>query len=1025
MKNILKITTVLLFLLLFLQVKSQRDRVSFSRVSVNQGLSQSSVFSIAQDHLGYIWIATFDGLNRYDGSSFEVFTADKSNPYSLQDNYIQSLCVDNEGVLWIGTNSKGLCWYDNIKKHFISLPQKSKVNDRGLNGSSVLTLKKMGKDSLLVLTEKGINIMNVVTRECVQITTESYQKNKNSVSLISYFNQEINVDKTINCYLTDRTGDSWEGTKKGLIRIKNKDHKKIIYRHQIHDNSSLSSNEITCLYEDISGSIWVGTSLGGVNRWDRNYEGLLLYRNNPFDDGTISDNKIRSFYEDSKHRVWVGTVGGGVNLWNRKDDTFRSWNKKNNTSISSDEIRDVAEWKGQYVIATDGGGAQFFNPDQTPMVFTSIKEIPLDARVWDLQVEGGNLWVSTFNYGLFKLSDNGVNKFETEIPTEKVTWVYSDEKGSIWVGTFELGIFRFYNGEVTNWNQNNSDLSDNRVYSIVPDNNGDLWIGTKNGVNHLLIEANTINSYTVKDGLPNATVMGIIEGKKEDVWLSTNKGICNLFYNKDSVVNYDVKDGLQGNEFLIHSFIKLSTGEMIFGGVSGFNVSALNRVVNNTAKPKILITGFKVNDSSWAADTVISLKQVINLAYDENELSFEFTALSFAGSLNKSFQYKMDGYDKVWRKNGHRRFVQYTNLSPGNYVFRVRSTSKFGVKDQVPTIIRVIIHPAFWQTWWFKIGVGLIVFLLIILLYKVRSHQLINKNNWLEGEVEVRTQEINEKNLVIKEAFNDVQNSIKYAKRIQKAILPPASYFQDELKNAFVLYTPKDIVAGDFYWLEQTADVVFFAAADCTGHGVPGAIVSVVCNNALNRSVREYGLLDLGEILDKTREIIIQEFEKSDEEVKDGMDIALCALSTKDNDGPGFIQFAGANNPLWIVRHKTNNFEELAAIKAFEFEDSDYLLLEIKGDKQPIGQFEKQKPFKSHRIKLQKGDAIYIFSDGYVDQFGGEKGKKFKARAFRELLISIQNKSMSEQKEVLEQTFKSWRRDLEQVDDVCVIGVKI
>jgi serine phosphatase RsbU (regulator of sigma subunit)/tetratricopeptide (TPR) repeat protein len=252
---------------------------------------------------------------------------------------------------------------------------------------------------------------------------------------------------------------------------------------------------------------------------------------------------------------------------------------------------------------------------------------------------------------------------------------------------------------------------------------------------------------------------------------------------------------------------------------------------------------------------------------------------------------------------------------------------------------------------------------------------------------------------VVEMAHQEIKDSITYAKRIQSAILPAAKVVKQYLKESFILYKPKDVVAGDFYWMESVADKVLFAAADCTGHGVPGAMVSVVCNNALNRSVREYGLTDPGQILDKTREIVVAEFEKSEEDVQDGMDIALCSLEGNK------LQYAGAHNPLWIIRNSE--------------------IIETKANKQPIGQFDNPEPYTTHSFDLEPGDSIYIFSDGYVDQFGGEKGKKFKAQAFRELLLSIQDKPMEEQKTIIDEAFNSWKGDLEQIDDVCVIGVRV
>lgn len=259
--------------------------------------------------------------------------------------------------------------------------------------------------------------------------------------------------------------------------------------------------------------------------------------------------------------------------------------------------------------------------------------------------------------------------------------------------------------------------------------------------------------------------------------------------------------------------------------------------------------------------------------------------------------------------------------------------------------------------------------------------------------------EISENRLALEEKNKEITDSINYAKRIQAAILPSDKIVKSHLKDAFVLYKPKDIVAGDFYWIEEVEGTVLFAAADCTGHGVPGAMVSVICNNALNRSVREYGLIDPGVILDKACEIVIQEFEKSEEDVKDGMDIALCALKGKT------LHYSGANNPLWILRNGE--------------------IIETKATKQPVGKFDGIKPYKTHAIELQQNDIVYVFSDGYVDQFGGERAKKFKANQLRSTLLSIAHLSMSEQHDHLDKVFIDWQGDLEQIDDVCVIGIRI
>ena len=297
---------------------------------------------------------------------------------------------------------------------------------------------------------------------------------------------------------------------------------------------------------------------------------------------------------------------------------------------------------------------------------------------------------------------------------------------------------------------------------------------------------------------------------------------------------------------------------------------------------------------------------------------------------------------------------------------------------------------------------GILVLVIIFLVFVFNRLQVTRKQ---KKKIELQNTELEVQKKIVEEKNEEITDSIYYAKRIQAAILPPDKVVKEYLTESFILYKPKDIVAGDFYWLEQKNGRILFAACDCTGHGVPGAMVSVVCVNGLNRSVREHGLTDPAEILNKTREIVIEEFEKSEEEVKDGMDVALCSLEFKIASCE--LKYAGANNPLWIIRKDASDVEE------------------IKPNKQPIGKYSHTEPFTTHTIDLEKGDSIYIFSDGYADQFGGEKGKKFMLRSLKQLLLSVQDKELSEQKQIINSTFDNWKGDLNQIDDVCIIGVRI
>ena len=342
--------------------------------------------------------------------------------------------------------------------------------------------------------------------------------------------------------------------------------------------------------------------------------------------------------------------------------------------------------------------------------------------------------------------------------------------------------------------------------------------------------------------------------------------------------------------------------------------------------------------------------------------------------------------DSIYMKNSESELKSHRELLEASIFLEKKSAEK--VTKQQNELLKSQAANERLQFWFFSAGfVGLIIFLIIL--------------NSRFRKTKAQKRIIEEQKIRVEEAHEEIQDSIAYAKRIQTAILPPPKLVKEYLTSSFVLYKPKDIVAGDFYWMEPQQNGVLFAAADCTGHGVPGAMVSVICNNGLNRATREFGLSKPEEILTKTRELVIAEFEKSEEEVKDGMDIALCSLNGLT------LRYAGAHNPLWIIRKDGTEVEE------------------IKADKQPIGKYAEEKPFTGHEVQLNEGDTFYVFSDGFADQFGGEKGKKFKAKNFKALLLSMQSETMEKQKELIDTSFENWRGNLEQLDDVCVIGVRI
>ena len=289
------------------------------------------------------------------------------------------------------------------------------------------------------------------------------------------------------------------------------------------------------------------------------------------------------------------------------------------------------------------------------------------------------------------------------------------------------------------------------------------------------------------------------------------------------------------------------------------------------------------------------------------------------------------------------------------------------------------------------VSTGLILILLFSILFFRKWKQTQAQQSIIE-----------EKNKLVQHKNDEIMASISYAKRIQKAILPSTSALDEAFPNNFVLYLPKDVVSGDFYWMDEINDIQLLAVADCTGHGVPGALMSVVCYNALNRAVHEFDKSTPSQILDKTRELVINELSQDEDAVADGMDISLCAFDKKSSK----FNWAGANNPLWVYRKSTGAMEE------------------IKADKQPIGNHQNPTPFKEHSIDLTTGDRVFLFSDGYQDQFGGPKQKKMMRKGFKNAILDSIEFSIDDQKKHLLTAFRDWQNQQEQVDDVCIIGIE-
>ena len=503
----------------------------------------------------------------------------------------------------------------------------------------------------------------------------------------------------------------------------------------------------------------------------------------------------------------------------------------------------------------------------------------------------------------------------------------------------------------------------------------------------IAISLNNIGTITYKLGNPDLAAEYYNRSLAIREKISDQQGIANCLGNLGMVYNFK-KDYAKSMDYQVRSLaIREKMGDKQAITISLNNIAMI--YVEKKEYNKSIKYSNQALDVAREVGAAIQIRDASNTLYEAQKYKGYFES-----ALDMYELYVNTNMDILKEENQsqiiHQRFKYNFDKKHLSDSLAFRQQKKL---DEIA--FRVALEKEARQRYALYIGLGFMFILGVVVFV---GYQRKKKDNIL---ISRQKKEVEKQKDIVDYKNKEITDSITYAKRIQQAILPPTRVFKECLPNSFVLYKPKDIVAGDFYWLEVIDAVTIFAAADCTGHGVPGAMVSVVCNNAMNRAVREFDLRTPGKILDKTRSLVIETFAKSDEDVKDGMDIALCSI--KGN----VLNYAGANNPLWIIRNG-----ELLATKA---------------DKQPIGHYDDGKPYTNHEFELQLGDSIYLFSDGFADQFGGARDKKFTYRQFKELLLKIYQKNMNEQRDILDKTIEAWKQQSgsEQIDDICVVGVRI
>jgi len=1028
MKSFATLTLSFCLSLLVTTVPVLCQQYRFNNISVEAGLSQSQVLAVHQDEFGEVWIGTasggisiFDGINfRYlsqkDGipsntiyditsigngevavSTFEgVAVVGKDSLWSytvkegLPENLTYCTLKSEDGRIWIGT-SNGICflkdgkievpkdhlldgkavfkiqesssgemWFSTIGDGIYRLKNGDFTHfgmDEGLPGVNVNGIFNQG-DSTLIFTFDGISVLRGDS--------------------LSAFNPDHPLSKDlVFSAMKDSKGVIWFATKAGIYQWGENS-------RYYNVNDGISGRLMCCLLEDREGNIWAGSRENGVSRISRK-----MFQNLDVSNG-LPDNSINRILSMPDSSVWIAS-DRGITV-HHPDGRLENIGKK--YALQTRTIRCMYD---------DGNGTVYLGTKKGVYSYENnkLKKIynPSGTTyfIQDISSWNDTIFAAT-NEGIAYVKGSRLIQYALNgLPQVVINQFLVDKNGKLWIGTNEQGLWRVDNNRAVRISENDG-LKAKTVKALISDKQGRVWCASNSGL--YIYDKGRFTSINTEDGLSSNSAVSITQLNDTTFWIGLNKGANRFVYydNKVRAIDvYGVEDGFNGQESNPRAIQVDQFGQIWFGTNGGVNIFNPESDVRNALPPITRIVGLKLfmQEIDWSEFCEgfdhSGLPKKLSLPYDKNNISFQFKGVSHVNPELIKYKYRLLGENDEWIETPERK-ANYSNLSHGQYTFEILACNSDGAWNENAVSFSFVILPPFWKTWWFY-GICLLIIAAAIFSYfKIRTaNTKITQINEL----------LTEQKDIISRKNKDIMDSIHYAKRIQDAVLPAAE--EIELPHTFVFNRPKDVVSGDFYWFYNKGNLSLFAVADCTGHGVPGAFMSIIGHNNLNKIVGEQGIYEPAKILEQLNIEISSTLNRrvDDGPVRDGLDISLCCFH-RDTE---VMEFAGAFHPFLLWR--------MGELQIF------------KGDRYPIGSGNLGNKYTNHTVQLLKGDMIYLHTDGIVDQFGGEQGKKYKSVRLRKFLVKIGKMPIAEQRNALIREFETWRTDQEQVDDVLVLGTRL
>ncbi len=701
--------------------KFNREKENFQQLFYtgdNPLLKDATVTSINEDSIGNLWVGTSTLLYRIENEN--KLSEIKPENHSGLSEYFRVIKSDRSGKIWLGTNN-GLYLYDpkNNQIQKINLAQNQSSNQE------IWEIFPDEDGTLWIGTyASGLLTVNPITFEVKKLTLDSDNDRNQTVRAIS----------------KDRNGKYWIGTRGGLYVYEKNKGATAFYYHDEREPKSLVNNSIQSIFHDLKGDVWIGTR-NGINFLIEERQNIQGYKSMPGDNRYLNSSEIYAFWVDPEGDIWTGTESGGINILDRKTGRFRYMlpQKGNQNSLSTNCIKALLDdGKNNLWIGTFLGGIDVLNLKTGAFKhYTNNPSDPSslsDNRIWSFLRDSNNdIWVGT-SVGLdkFNPATGSFTHFRNLVDGQQVNWLVEDSDHTIWIGADNLTLYNPKDQKITRIQET--------TRCMLHDSKDRFWLATPNrGIALFSKEKGVLKYYSEKNGLANNQTLAILEDNEHFLWISTTNGLSKFDPASERFHNFSLKNGFQNNQFTYGAAFKTTQGELLFGGISGFNIFNPTKIKSGDYFPQIILTDLKIFNKSVKIGDLkndvltksISENDIIELKHDQNSITIDFASFDYANSLGIQYSYFLENFDNDWNEPSVNRSATYTNLDPGEYSFQVKTVSIDRKESNLGPILKIVVHAPYWETWWFRSLIflaitGLFYLLITFLLYKEKLKTDLN-----------------------------------------------------------------------------------------------------------------------------------------------------------------------------------------------------------------------------------------------------------------------------------------------------------